>query len=258
MKLKIDRPVMFFDLETTGTSVTHDRIVEIAMLRLEPGAEEPREWTVRVNPGMHIPEEATAVHHITDDDVANCPKFADLAEKVSAAFAGCDIAGFNSTKFDLPLLCEEMARARVHFDISQARLIDVQNIFHKKEKRTLSAAYMFYCDKELEDAHSANADTRATYEVLLAQLERYDDLPVDSEGLAKFSAMNDSVDLMGRFVRDGSGDIVFNFGKYKGQKVEDVLKKAPSYYTWMMEGDFPVNTKAVLSAIYNRMRMERK
>ncbi|MCX4259505.1 MAG: 3'-5' exonuclease [Muribaculaceae bacterium] len=258
MKLKIDRPVMFFDLETTGTSVTHDRIVEISMLRLDPGADEPREWTVRLNPGMHIPEEATAVHHITDEDVACCPRFTDLASKIAQAFAGCDIAGFNSTKFDLPLLCEEMARACVNFDITSARLIDVQNIFHKKEKRTLSAAYRFYCDKDLEGAHSANADTRATYEVLLAQLERYDDLPVDSEGLAKFSAMNDSVDLMGRFVRDSAGNIVFNFGKYKGQKVEDVLRKSPSYYTWMIEGDFPVNTKAVLSSIYNRMRMERK
>lgn len=258
MKLKIDKPVIFFDLETTGTSVTHDRIVEISMLRLDPGAEDPREWTVRINPGMHIPEEATAVHHISDEDVADCPKFADIADKIARAFVGCDIAGFNSMKFDLPLLCEEMARARVLFDISSARLIDVQNIFHKKEKRTLSAAYRFYCNKELEDAHSANADTRATYEVLLAQLDRYDDLPTDSAGLAKYSAMNDSVDLMGRFVRDAVGNIVFNFGKYKGQKVEDVLEKYPSYYTWMIEGDFPVNTKSVLSAIYNRMKLERK
>ncbi|MCH5247471.1 MAG: 3'-5' exonuclease [Muribaculaceae bacterium] len=252
--LKLERPIIFFDLETTGTNVTKDRIVEISMLKVRPGENEPKERTLRINPGMPIPVEASNVHHIFDEDVAHCPKFEEVAQKIADSFEGCDIGGFNSTKFDLPLLIEEMSRAKVRFDISEARLVDVQTIFHKKEPRNLVAAYRFYCDKNLEDAHSANADTRATYEVFLAQLERYDDLPQDIQGLAEFSNSSRNVDLMGRFVRDDKGTVLINFGKYKGKDLRKVLKDDPGYYGWIMESDFPTDTKAVLNRVMNTMR----
>lgn len=254
MKLKLERPIIFFDLETTGTNVTKDRIVQISMLKVFPGESAPKERTLLVNPGCPIPPEATAVHRITDEDVKNAPRFAEVARKIAESFESCDIAGFNSTRFDLPLLCEEMVRAGVNFDISNARLIDVQTIFHKKEQRTLVAAYRFYCDKDLEGAHSADADTRATYEVFLAQLDKYTDLPADIDGLAEYSSMNRNVDLMGRFIRDDKGKVVFNFGQHKGKEVEKVIKEFPGYYQWMLEGDFPANTKNVLTSIYNKMK----
>lgn len=242
MALNLKKPIIFFDLETTGVSITRDRIVEISMIKLMPNGEE-RMRTLRVNPEMHIPEEATAVHHITDADVADKPTFKAIAKDLAQSFIGCDIAGFNSNKFDIPMLSEEFGRAGVSFDFSKARFVDVQTIFHKKEQRTLVAAYKFYCGKNLDDAHSATADTRATYEVLLAQLERYDDLPNDIDALSDFSSQNRNVDLLGRIVLNDKNVEVINFGKYKGRPVAEVLKKDPGYYSWIMQGDFPQNTK---------------
>lgn len=248
MKLKLDRPVMFFDLETTGTDALHDRIVEISMIKVMPDGTDIQR-TVRVNPGMPIPAEATAVHHITDADVADKPLFSQLAEGLAQSFRGCDLAGFNSNRFDIPLLAEEFARAGIDFDFNECRFIDVQTIFHKKEQRTLSAAYKFYCGKNLDDAHSANADTRATYEVLMAQLDRYDDLPNDMEKLSEYSSQNKNVDLMGRLVYDDRHREVINFGKYKGQLAVDVLRRDPSYFSWIQQGDFASSTKRAFMAI---------
>lgn len=253
MKLKLDRPVMFFDLETTGTDALHDRIVEISMIKVMPDGTDIQR-TVRVNPGMPIPAEATAVHHITDADVADKPLFSQLAEGLAQSFRGCDLAGFNSNRFDIPLLAEEFARAGIDFDFNECRFIDVQTIFHKKEQRTLSAAYKFYCGKNLDDAHSANADTRATYEVLMAQLDRYDDLPNDMEKLAEYSSQNKNVDLMGRLVYDDRHHEVINFGKYKGQLAVDVLRRDPSYFSWIQQGDFASSTKRAFMAIKLRAK----
>ena len=253
MKLKLDRPVMFFDLETTGTDALHDRIVEISMIKVMPDGTDIQR-TVRVNPGMPIPAEATAVHHITDADVADKPLFSQIAEGLAQSFRGCDLAGFNSNRFDIPLLAEEFARAGIDIDFNECRFIDVQTIFHKKEQRTLSAAYKFYCGKNLDDAHSANADTRATYEVLMAQLDRYDDLPNDMEKLAEYSSQNKNVDLMGRLVYDDRHREVINFGKYKGQLAVDVLRRDPSYFSWIQQGDFASSTKRAFMAIKLRAK----
>lgn len=248
MQLQLKKPIIFFDLETTGTSITHDRIVEISMIKIMPNGEE-RERTLRINPEMPIPAEATAVHHITDADVADKPAFKAIAKQLADSFVGCDIAGFNSNRFDIPMLSEEFARAGVNFDFSKARFVDVQTIFHKKEQRTLVAAYRFYCDKNLEDAHSASADTRATYEVLKAQLDRYDDLPNDIEALAAYSSQNRNVDLMGRVVLNDQGVETINFGKYKGKPVAQVLNEDPGYFSWILQGDFPQDTKNVFTRI---------
>ena len=253
MKLNLDRPVVFFDLESTGTNILHDRIVEISVIKVFPDGSEV-ERTRRINPGIPIPAEATAVHHITDEDVKDAPRFEQIARSLAELFAGSDIAGFNSNRFDVPMLSEEFARAGVDFDFSSARFIDVQNIFHKKEQRTLTAAYRFYCDKELEGAHSANADTRATYEVLMAQLDRYDDLPNDMEQLSAYSSQNNNVDIMGRMVYDDQHREVINFGKYKGVLVTEVLKKDPGYFSWIQQGDFPSDMKRIMMAIKLRMR----
>lgn len=253
MKLKLERPVMFFDLETTGTDALHDRIVEISMIKVMPDGTDIQR-TVRVNPGMPIPAEATAIHHITDADVADKPLFAELAEGLAQSFRGCDLAGFNSNRFDIPLLAEEFARSGIDFNFNECRFIDVQTIFHKKEQRTLSAAYKFYCGKNLDDAHSANADTRATYEVLMAQLDRYDDLPNDMAKLAEYSSQNKNVDLMGRLVYDDLHREVINFGKYKGQLAVDVLRRDPSYFSWIQQGDFASSTKRAFMAIKLRAK----
>lgn len=253
MNLSLTRPIVFFDLETTGTNVMRDRIVEISIIKVMPDGTE-QERTIRINPGMHIPAEATAVHHITDADVASAPTFAMVAEEVRALFADSDIAGFNSNRFDVPLLTEEFLRTGKPIDLTKCHFVDVQNIFHKMEQRTLVAAYKFYCNKDLTEAHSANADTRATYEVLKAQLDRYPALKNDVAFLAGFSAQNNNVDLMGRIVRNDQGQEVFNFGKYKGQAVEDVFRRDSGYYAWMMQGEFPANTKQVITAIKMRIK----
>lgn len=253
MKLSLKKPIIFFDLETTGTSITTDRIVEISMIKVMPNGEE-RTRTLRVNPEMHIPEESTAIHHITDADVADKPTFKQIAKDLAKSFEGCDVAGYNSNKFDLPMLSEEFNRAGVDFDFSRARMVDVQTIFHKKEQRTLVAAYRFYCDRNLEEAHSANADTRATYEVLMAQLDRYPDLPNDIEELSKFSSQNNNVDLMGRIILNDKGKEVINFGKYKGQTVESVFRKDQGYFSWIEQGDFPQDTKRAFRRIKLRCK----
>lgn len=253
MKLNLKKPIVFFDLETTGIDVTNDHIVEISIIKVMPSGEEI-EKTRRINPGVKIPPEATAVHHITDEDVADAPTFKQIARSLANELTGCDIAGFNSNKFDIPMLDQEFQRAGVKFDFSKARLIDVQTIFHKKEQRTLVAAYRFYCGKELDGAHSANADTRATYEVLMAQLDKYDDLPNDMEELSKFSNLNRNVDFMSRLIYNDNNEEVINFGKYKGKLATEVLQKDPSYYDWIMKGDFAQNTKDCFTRIKLRMK----
>ena len=253
MNLNLKNPIIFFDLETTGVNITRDKIVEISYIKVYPnGIEEER--TIRVNPGCHIPEEATAVHHITDEDVKDAPTFAQIAKDLQRVFEGCDIAGFNSNRFDVPLLAEEFLNAGIMIDLSKRKFVDVQTIFHKMEQRTLVAAYKFYCDKDLTDAHSASADTRATYEVLKAQLDRYSDLKNDIEYLSDFSSQKKNVDLMGRIVYNEKQQEVFNFGKYKGIPVEEVLCKDLGYYSWVMQGDFAQDTKRVLTQIKLRMK----
>jgi len=242
MQLNLKRPIVFFDLETTGTNITSDRIVEISVIKLHPdGREETR--TRRINPEMHIPAEASEIHKIYDEDVAGEPRFKEIAKSLADFFTGCDIAGFNSNRFDIPMLDQEFQRVGIKFDFTRPRFIDVQTIYHKREPRTLSAAYRFYCGGDLEAAHSANADTRATLEVLKAQLDRYADLPNDIEKLAEYSSQTRNVDLMGRLVYDDRRRPVINFGKYKGKLAADILRRDPGYYSWIMQGDFPQNTK---------------
>lgn len=254
MDLNLKNPIIFFDLETTGVNITRDKIVEISYIKIFPnGVEE--EKTLRVNPGCHIPEEATAVHHITDDDVKDAPLFKDIAKNLSKVFEGCDIAGFNSNRFDIPLLAEEFLNAGVVIDLSKRKFVDVQTIFHKMEQRTLVAAYKFYCNKDLTEAHSACADTRATYEVLKAQLDRYSELKNDIDYLSDFSSQKKNVDLMGRVVYNDKQQEVFNFGKYKGVPVEEVFRKDLGYYAWIMQGDFSQDTKRVLTNIKLRMNV---
>ena len=246
MKLNLKRPIVFFDLETTGVDTAKDRIVEISMVKVMPDGEEIIK-TRRINPQMHIPEDATAVHGITDEDVKDAPTFAQIAKSLSQFIEGCDFGGFNSNRFDLPMLVEEFLRAGVDVDFKKRKFIDVQNIFHKMEQRTLVAAYKFYCDKELDGAHSAEADTKATYEVLKAQLDRYPELQNDIAALAEFSTRGETADYAGRIIYNEKGEEVFNFGKYKGMSVSEVFRKEPSYYAWMMNGDFPLYTKKVIT-----------
>ncbi|RMG79323.1 MAG: 3'-5' exonuclease [Bacteroidetes bacterium] len=248
MNLKLNRPLVFFDLETTGINIAKDRIVEISLLKVYPNGNKEM-ITRRVNPEMSIPPEATAVHGISDKDVINEPTFKQLADDLYDFIKDCDLAGYNSNNFDIPLLAEEFLRAGIDIDFSQVKKIDVQVVFHKKEPRNLAAAYKFYCNKELENAHSAQADVTATYEILNKQVEIYDDLQPDIDFLEKFTTHKNKADLSGRFVFNSQGDIVFNFGKHKGKPVAEVLKKEPSYYAWMMQGDFPQYTKKVLQKI---------
>ena len=248
VKLNLKNPIVFFDLETTGTNINSDRIVEISYLKVYPNGNEESK-TMRINPEMPIPAESSAIHGIYDEDIANSPTFKEVAKTVARDIEGCDLAGFNSNRFDIPVLAEEFLRAGVDIDMSRRKFVDVQVIFHKMEQRTLSAAYKFYCDKTLEDAHTAEADTRATYEVLKSQLDRYPDLQNDMAYLAEFSSFNRNVDFAGRMVYDENGVEVFNFGKYKGMSVEEVLEKDPGYYGWILGNDFTLHTKAMLTKI---------
>lgn len=248
MKLNLKNPLVFFDLETTGTNINNDRIVEICYLKVYPNGNEESK-TMRINPGMPIPAEASAVHGIYDADVIDCPTFKEVARSIANDIEGCDLAGFNSNRFDIPVLAEEFLRAGVDIDLSRRKFIDVQVIFHKMEQRTLSAAYKFYCDKDLEDAHSAEGDTRATYEVLMAQLDRYPELKNDVAFLSDYSSFTKNVDFAGRMVYNDQGVEVFNFGKYKGIPVMEVLHRDPGYYSWMLSSDFTLNTKAMLTKI---------
>ena len=254
MQLNLKNPLVFFDLETTGINVTTDRIVEISYLKVMPdGREECR--TRRINPQMPIPKQATDIHGITDDDVKDCPTFKEIAKSLAAQLEGCDLAGFNSNRFDIPLLAEEFLRAGVDIDLNKRKFIDVQTIFHKMEQRNLVAAYKFYCDKDLTDAHSAESDTKATYEVLKSQLDKYPELENNVDSLSAFSSFNNNVDFAGRMIFNEKGEEVINFGKYKGQLVRDVLKKDLGYYGWIMQGDFPLNTKQKLTEIRIKMKL---
>ena len=254
MKLKLERPIVFLDLETTGIDISKDRIVEICLIKLEPNGNRESK-SLRINPEMHIPEASSAVHGIYDADVKDCPTFKQVAEDLKNIFEGCDLAGFNSNKFDIPLLAEEFIRAGVMIDLNTPLRVDVQNIYHKLEQRTLIAAYKFYCGKDLTNAHSALADTQATLEVLEAQLDHYpDELQNDISFLAEYSRRDNFVDFAGRFVYNDEGEVCVNFGKHKGRLVKDVLRLEPSYYNWMMQSDFTQNTKQVLTRLYYKYK----
>ncbi len=254
MNLKLKRPLAFFDLETTGLDIAKDRIVEISILKVSPDGKEET-YTRRINPTIPMSKQASEITGITDDDLKNMPTFNEVAPEIVKFLENCDIAGYNSNKFDIPLLAEEFIRAEVDFDFSKRKIIDVQVIYHKKEQRTLKAAYKFYCDKDLENAHSAEADTYATYEILKKQIERYDDLGDDVNSLSAFSFHTRNVDFVGRIIYNDDDVPVFNFGKYKGKPVAEVLKKDPGYYGWMMNADFPLYTKKVLTKIRLAMNM---
>jgi len=248
MELKLHKPICFFDLETTGIQVSKDRIVEISILKVFPnGNKESKTWLV--NPEMKIPAETTAIHGISDEKVANEPTFKELAPIVYQMIKDSDLAGFNSDRFDIPLLAEEMLRAEIDFEMKNTVTVDVQTIFHKKEQRTLSAGYKFYCGKDLDGAHSAAIDTNATYEILLAQLERYPDLENNIKELSEFSTRKKSADFAGFIVFNKDGNEAFSFGKHKGKLVADVLQNEPGYYNWIQNADFPLYTKKVLTAI---------
>jgi DNA polymerase-3 subunit epsilon len=241
MKLTLKRPLVFFDLETTGTDIARDRIVQIAVLKLDPdGGEEVR--TRLINPGIPIPATATEVHHITNEAVADKPKFRDIAKGLAEFFRGADIAGFNSNRFDIPILVEEFGRCSIPFPDQDAKLVDVQVIYHRKEERTLAAAYKFYCSKTLEGAHDAEADVRATLEVFERQLERYDDIGTTLEELHRYSNSDAIVDYARKLMRNEKGEILYAFGKNRGKRVLD----DPGYAEWMLDGDFPESTKNVL------------
>jgi DNA polymerase-3 subunit epsilon len=248
MRLNLRNPLIFFDLETTGINIAVDRIVEISYLKILLSGEEISK-TILINPGIPIPAETTQIHGITDEDVKDAPKFEEIAQSLANDFEGCDFAGYNLNKFDIPLLAEEFLRTNTDFDLKKRKFVDVQVIFHKMEQRTLSAAYKFYCNKELKDAHSATADTRATYEILQAQLDKYAELENDIDYLDEYSSQTKNVDFAGRIIYNDKGVEVFNFGKYKGVPVEQVLQNDTGYFGWIMNGDFPLYTKKVLTNI---------
>lgn len=248
MELKLNKPICFFDLETTGIDVAKDRIVEISILKVFPnGNKESKTWLV--NPEMTIPPQAVAVHGISNEKVANEPTFKELAHQIHNMIKDSDLSGFNSDRFDIPLLAEELLRAGVDFDMKNRVSVDVQTIFHKMEERTLAAALKFYCGKSLENAHSAEADTMATYEILKAQLDRYPELENDMKSLAEFTTRKRSADFAGFILYDQDSEEIFSFGKHKGSKVEKVLEDEPGYFGWIQNADFPLYTKKVLTAI---------
>ena len=261
MELHLTRPIAFLDIETTGINIVADRIIEICILKVMPDNTSVTK-TQRINPTIPIPYVSTMVHGIRDEDVKDCPTFATIAKSLANFMADCDLAGYNCIKFDIPILIEEFCRAEVEFDLTNKRIIDVQNIFHKMEQRNLIAAYKFYCGKELIGAHGAEADTIATYEVLKAQLDKYKDSefkdkkgnvikPIvnDMKTLSEFSYHNNNADLVGQIIFNDEGIEVFNFGKHKGKTVESVFKKEPSYYDWMMKGEFALSTKNLITSI---------
>ncbi|MCB9202615.1 MAG: ribonuclease H-like domain-containing protein [Flavobacteriales bacterium] len=246
--LNLKKPICFFDLETTGTNISKDRIVEISILKVFPnGNKESKTWLV--NPMIPIPKESSEIHGITDEKVQNEPTFKELAPRINEMIKDSDLAGYNSNRFDIPLLAEELLRNDFDFNADKHKFVDVQTIFHKMEKRTLSAAYKFYCNKNLEDAHSAEADTNATYEVLEAQIERYDEIENDINFLEEFTSFHKNADLAGFIQFDENGNEIISFGKYKGQKVEEILGKDIGYYNWIQNADFPLYTKKIFTAI---------
>ena len=252
MELKLKKPICFFDLETTGVNVSKDRIVEISILKVFPNGNK-ESFTWRVNPEIKIPAVTTAIHGISDEMVLNEPTFKELAPKVSELIKNSDLGGFNSNRFDIPLLAEELLRAEIDFDLKVNQAVDVQTIFHKMEKRTLEAAYKFYCNKDLTNAHSAEADTMATYEVLKAQLDKYDGLENDMDYLSKFSSHQNFVDFAGYIGYNKEGQEIITFGKHKGKVIEDLFKTEPGYFSWIQNADFPNYTKKVLRDLKNRI-----
>ncbi|WP_158841490.1 3'-5' exonuclease [Polaribacter sp. L3A8] len=257
MNLNLTKPIVFFDLETTGINIATDKIVEIAILKVFPnGNKESKTWLV--NPEMEIPQGSIDVHGITNEKVATEPTFKELASKINEMIADADLAGFNSNRFDIPLLAEELMRAGIDFDMKNRKAIDVQVIFHKKEQRTLSAGYQFYCGKELEGAHGAEADTNATYEILLAQLDKYEDIENSVDALSEYSTHGERADFAGFILMNDKKQEIFSFGKYKGRTVEEVFKENPGYNNWMQNADFPLYTKKVLNEIKQRMTAPKK
>jgi DNA polymerase III subunit epsilon len=254
-RLTLKRPIVFFDLETTGTDHAKDRIVELAFVKMMPDGTREK-YVRRINPGVPIPPESTSFHGITDEDVKACPLFKNVAHELYDWIKGCDMGGYNSSKFDLPLLAEEFLRAGLQVDFTERSMIDVQQIFFKMESRTLSAAYNFYCQKDLTNAHSAEADIEATIEVLEAQLEKYADMANEVTALHKFTNADDYVDYARRIVMK-DGHPIFNFGKHKGRKVEEIFTTEPQYYDWMMQADFSLHTKQKISEILNRMKLSK-
>ncbi|MCL7763228.1 3'-5' exonuclease [Polaribacter sp. Z014] len=257
MELKLIKPIVFFDLETTGVNIATDKIVEIAILKVFPnGNKESKTWLV--NPEMEIPQGSIDVHGITNEKIASEPTFKELAPKINEMIGDADLAGFNSNRFDIPLLAEELMRAGIDFDMKNRKAIDVQVIFHKKEQRTLSAGYQFYCGKELEGAHGAEADTNATYEILLAQLDKYEDIENSVDALSEYSTHGERADFAGFILMNDQKQEIFSFGKYKGRTVEEVFKENPGYNNWMQNADFPLYTKKVLKEIKERMTAPKK
>lgn len=248
MKLNLRNPLAFFDLETTGINIVNDRIVEISIVKILTSGEKDI-YTKRVNPTIPIPKQSSDVHGIYDDDIKDAPTFKEIAKEVAKFIEGADIAGYNSNRFDVPLIAEEFLRAEIDIDMRKRKFIDVQTIFHKMEQRTLVAAYKFYCDKDLTNAHSAEADTLATFEVLEAQLDKYPNLENDIEFLSEFSTQNKNADYAGRIIFNKDDVEVFNFGKYKGQAVEEIFQKDKGYYAWILKSDFALDTKKVLTQI---------
>lgn len=254
-KLNLTRPLAFFDVETTGLNISTDRIVEISILKVfHPDGTRKESKTLFINPTIPIPKEVTKIHGISDVDVVNAPTFKEIAKELSDFLGDSDLAGYNCNYFDIPLLMEEFLRAGIDFDMKDRKMVDVQGIFHKKEERTLSAAYKFYCGKSLENAHSAEADINATAEILEAQLEKYPDLKNDVAYLHGFTSRSRRVDFAGRFVYGEKGNIVFAFGKHTGKNAEDVFRTEPSYYSWMMNGEFSLHTKKVITEIYQKSK----
>lgn len=247
MNLNLKRPIAFFDLETTGLNISQDKILEISILKINPDQSE-ESLTLKINPEMDIPEESTAIHGITNEDVKDCPTFAEVAERIKTFIGEADLAGYNSNKFDIPFLIEQFLRHEVEFTMEGRKFVDVQTIFHKKEQRTLEAALRFYCDKELIDAHSAEADTRATYDVLKAQIEQYEDVENDIDFLCEFSQAGKykKIDFVGRLAVNENGEVIYNFGKHAGKTLKEVFDKEPGYHRWMIDNDFPLYTKQIL------------
>ncbi len=248
MELKLKNSIAFLDLETTGLNIVTDRIVEISIIKINPNGQE-EEYTKRINPTIPIPKQASDIHGIFDNDVKDMPTFKEIGKNIAKFIEGCDLAGYNSNKFDIPMLAEEFLRAEIDLDMRKRKFVDVQTIFYKMEQRTLIAAYKFFCDKDLTNAHSANADTKATYEVLKAQLDRYPDLENDIDFLSNFSSHTKNVDFAGRIIYNEKGEEEINFGKHKGKTVEQVLKTDLGYYSWVMNNDFALDTKRVFTQI---------
>lgn len=259
MKLSLKKPLAIFDLETTGTNVTSDRIVEIAIIKVNSDGSEEK-FLKRVNPEMPIPKEVSEIHGIYDHDIANAPTFSQIAEEVVAFIGDADLAGYNSNKFDIPVLAEELMRAKSKFDVSNRQFVDVQNIFHKMEQRTLSAAYKFYCNKEIENAHNAMFDAEATWHVLIAQIERYESLEGTVDFLSNFSKAgnNNLLDFAGRLAINENGEAIYNFGKHKNKTIKEVAKTEPGYYGWMLDADFPLYTKQCLRKEMEKIKLEKE